>query len=359
MKYFWYYYFFIRSFYYLFTLFFVGDITQLGDNARYLAANKFRVVLTGDVSTSIVDSIGYLFSIFKFPVLQNFSFFLFSFLIIKWAVEELQLKNKINNLFLLLLLSTPSFCIWTSVLGKEVFGLFASAVIGVLFANFFVGDFKVSFRDMLAFVILLIFKKHYMPFIFEGLFLIWLYHKFKLNNAMTFMIGFVIIVSQLVLLYYIQETVDYFAMQMYEHFAGGNSTRDNIFVEEGDFFRYLPYSMFIAFWGPTVSEMKNSPLHFLTACESLLILFATIKLLTPFLLMSFTNCKKYCLYLMVLFITVGGILFIHAPFGVFNPGSAIRYRTNFIFLFLLLFMQFYIYFKDTSLIHSPILSNKH
>lgn len=346
MRYFWTKYFFIRIFYFLITIFFIGNLTtKFGDNERYTSATGYNFALD---STAIVDTVGYILSIFKLPVLQNLPIAICAFFIIKWAVDELQLRSKINNYLLLILLSLPSFCIWTSAIGKEIFGLFSSAVIGVLFINFFNGKFKIRFRDILAFAILLIFKKQYAPFIIQGLFFIWIYNKWKLNNITIFLLGFVCITLQIIFLLHIQETVDSLAMQMFDHFAGGNSTRDDIYLSNGDFFKHLPNSMFIAFWGPTIQEVKTSPVQLLAAIESLFIVISGIKFLIPFILKAFGNNPQYCLYFIVLIVTVGGILFVHTPFGVFNPGSAIRYRTNFIFLFLLIFLQFHIYFEKKS-----------
>lgn len=40
-----------------------------------------------------------------------------------------------------------------------------------------------------------------------------------------------------------------------------------------------------------------------------------------------------------------GILLVHYPFGVFNAGSATRYRTNYLFLFIILLMYLFSYYR--------------
>jgi hypothetical protein len=146
-----------------------------------------------------------------------------------------------------------------------------------------------------------------------------------------------------VALYLAYDEINTLSFMMYNHFGGANSSRTNIFINEGDFFRYAPLGMLVSFVGPTLSEMASSPANLIAGVEGVLILVFLIYLILRQLLRFLRYGQFNPTIIFPIMITVFGILFVHYPFGIFNPGSATRYRENFLFLFFILFLYMYIH----------------
>ncbi len=343
---FWFYYFLERVFYLFFDLYVYAKVSTLGDTSTYLAAgfNGMGNPLTN--STSLMSSVGGLIGKLTFHIdaLSNLPFMLLSFCIVKWVIEKLNIRERIGDSLTFILISLPNFCIWTSVLSKETVGLAFSAIFGVLFFNFFNGNFKLGWRDLIATYLCLLFKPQYFPFIFAGLTYIYLCHKIH-NVKQQFSLAIFIIFITIYILVILQPIVDELALQMYAHFNfAGASTRDNIFTAPGDFYRFAPWGMLQAFVGPNLNEIMHSPLNLLAAIESWFIVFVFLWLSKKAIIRLIYCGRLSPVPFFSIFITTIGILFIHYPFGIFNPGSAIRYRTNFLFLFIILFVYLYCYY---------------
>ena len=344
---FWLYYFIARIFFLLFDVFVYSKLTTLGDTGRYLDSG----VIKGNVffnSTAFMDMVGHILSRISMgnPILSNFPITIASFLCVKWVVQELRLREHINSALLFILISLPNFCIWTSVLSKEFFGLVFSSILGILFVNFINGNYRLHIRDYVAVYLCLLFKPQYFPFIFQGLLYIYLSRRLIKKANSRVILALLIIAANILFVYYISDIVNELSYQMYAHFDfAGTSTRSNIFTKEGDFFRYAPYGMFQSFMGPTFGEMIRNPLQLVAGIESLVIivLFIWLTYRCIFRVLLFGRISPIPIFSVL--ITTIGILFVHYPFGIFNAGSAIRYRTNFLFLFIILFSYLYIYYK--------------
>lgn len=354
---FWFTYFIIRVFYLLFAVLIFGRIATLGDTEQYLNAGLHFDVSAFYRSTFLMGciggSIGSLLG--GSNIISNFPFMLISFGVVKWAIDELNLRKFVGAPLILVLISLPNFCIWTSVCSKEVFGLIFSAIFGVLFVNFLEGRYRLGKRDFLAAYLCVLFKPQYFPFIVQALFLIYLMNeKFKTPKS-RLGVGVFFIACNLCGLYLLRDIVNEYADMMYVHFSldGAESTRDNIWLKEDDFFYKAPLGMFVAFWGPTLGEMIAKPTHLMAGLESVLLCVLLVYLCSRMLVRFLRGAKVHAVLFPVYFIVITGICLLHYPFGIFNPGSAIRYRTNFIFLFVLLFLHLYVYYKKSSknLIH--------
>lgn len=343
-KHFWFKYFIIRIFYFILTVEVITGLTTLGDTSRWLSLED----IGGDKinSTVITTYLGNCLISLGNPLMGNFLAMLFSFFVIRWAVDELKLREKMNNSFLLILISLPSFCIWTSIFGKEIFGLCFSAIIGVLVVHFMQKDYTIRLHDVFGILLCYCFKPQYLPFILQGLVYLYIVRKFRLNSSLASLLGFFVLFCNFWGLYLLQNTINELSFQMYDHFSfDDTSTRENIFLDDGDFFRHAPYGMLIAFCGPTFSEMKSSFIQCMAGLESSLILFAFAILIAPRIFYYFRTMLMFSIYDFTCLFVLGGILLSHYPFGIFNPGSAIRYRTNFIFLFTLILIEVFIHFK--------------
>jgi hypothetical protein len=87
--------------------------------------------------------------------------------------------------------------------------------------------------------------------------------------------------------------------------------------------------MFRAFLGPTVSEAAGNIFQLITLVESLLILGA----LTGFVLIRLPRIPVYGA--IIALFTVFWTMLANYPLGLANPGTAIRYRTDYILIIIL------------------------
>lgn len=347
---FWYIYFWIRFFYLLFAVLVYERVAGFGDANGYLNSGLFFSYKVFINSTDFMSCIGGLFGTFfgGMNVISNFPFMLYAFFIVRWTIKKLEFRKYVSSGLLLLLISFPNFCIWTSGCLKEIFGLTFSAIYAVLIINFLKGDYKIRWRDVLATYLCFLFKPQYFPFIFQGLLFIYIAGKWCHTCKSQLFWGFLILFCNLIFLYCINDIINQYAGMMYAHFdnAAATSTRENIFFKDNDFFREAPWGMFIAFFGPTLQEMGAKPLQLIAGLESLFIILSFIFLLGHFIARLLCLWKINITIFFSYFIIITGICFLHYPFGIFNPGSAIRYRTNFIFLFIVLFLYLYVYYRN-------------
>lgn len=345
---FWLKYFIIRLCYLFFTVFIYMNLISMGDMNRYLMPEVRFSPAVFYYSTALMDFIGGLSGIiFKNIILANFPFMLISFFAVKWTINKLEIRKYINNTLLLIIISLPHLCIWTSICSKEVFGLVFSAIFAVLIINFLNGNFKIQGRDLFAFYICFIFKRQYLPFIIQGLIFMYFAQKFLWKRRINqILLGLFFVMVNIIILFLIKDIINTYASGMYGYFSGGRSNRDNFFLYDNDFFKYIPWGMFIAFFGPTLSEMIQRPLQGLAGLESLFIIFLFVYLAKDVLFRFIIKGEIFIKMFLGYFFIFSGICFIHYPFGIFNPGSAIRYRTNFLFLFITLLLYLRVYYKQ-------------
>ncbi|WP_129007230.1 hypothetical protein [Arcobacter sp. CECT 8983] len=322
-----------------------GNITTLGDTYTYIYGLKLDYDNFWYFSTSMMSLLGLLStSIFGEP-LTHFPFLLLSFYGIYYSVSRLKLSNK--DLFIVLvLLSFPSFGIWTSIVSKESIGVFYMGVILGYFIDLMENkNRKIKLIEYFALYLLFVFKVQYLSAILS----IWVYIKlsnfFNLKGNGKLALLLIHIIIAIFFLYYFRDLINEISFKLPNHFSldGGSTRENNIWVNDYDVFINAPYGMFIGFWGPTFSEILEKPIQSFAFIESFIIFsFFSYFLFKAFILV--VNIKRINIfYFSILLMAVVWLLFVHYPFGVLNPGSAIRYRENFYgFLVVLLF---YIYQK--------------
>lgn len=340
---FWFYYFIIRLFYLVFAVMVYAKLTTLGDTELYLNAplgslSDFSFLLN---STKMMAAIGSVFGIFGGSnVMTNLPFTILSFFIVKWVIDKHHFRRYINNKLLLLILSLPNFCIWTDVCSKETVGLVFSTILGSLILDFLNGNYAIKKKHLFAIYLCLVFKPQYLAFIIQGLLVIYIMNRFCRTVTRKFIFGSLVVLCNLLLLYLVRDVINEYADIMYAHFdvSIAKSTRDNVWLKANDFFYEAPRGMFVAFFGPTVSEMLHTPTHLIAGIESCVLLIFFLILGSRFLYRLVYQYKLNVTIFFSYFIIITGIALLHYPFGIFNPGSAIRYRTNFLFLFILLFL---------------------
>jgi hypothetical protein len=339
----WVIYFFIKVFYLLFAVFIFSHLTTLGDTFDYLNTPLHFSPAVFYSSTALMQFMGGLFKlIFRADVIACIPFMVLSFYGIYYAVDRLDLYC--YSTYVIILFSMPNFGVWTSILGKDAVGCFFCSVIAVTIIKRLDGPYRLKLIDYFALYLCAIFKPQYLLFVLQAMAFLFLVSRFRDKKVLPLVLGIIIIAVNVTVLYLFRDLIDELAKGMAIHFQSGNaqSTRSEApWLEPYGFFYSAPYGMFISFFGPTYSEMLLKPAQLLSGIESAVILICFGLLFWPRL--------KYNLYFLrfdptvfiVYLIIFAGLLFIHYPFGFLNPGSAIRYRSNFYALFvLLLFYQF-------------------
>lgn len=325
-----------RLFFMFASVYVISRFTSLGDYERYSSAvfsESVKGLLTSPDDTyltfAIVSGLKGLFlgrMIFANIILNVIS-----------SLCILRLVHKIKHgfIFFLLLLS-PSFSIWSSYASKEVIIV---SLMALMFAEIisFLRDEKTYYIIGFACAALLMFYKLQLVLpIIQLILSIWVIKKYSRHS------GIVIIPLLLVInvlgIFIMRDYVDDLVRGIIIHFnTSARSTRDSTFLLKNyGFFVKLPYGMFITFFGPTISEINTSLLHLFTAIESAVIMGVSSVLLVfkgkKFIKPDFINIAVL-LNLMLL------LLFFQTPWGILNPGSAIRYRSDYyIFILVLIFL---------------------
>lgn len=331
---------FSKIFFLFFAEFVYSKLTRLGDTPRYLSAQVDFGLRSLTSSTHMMESTGEIFGIFPFP-LYHVPMCLLSWFGLRFLYMRLSGYGMINTylerLIFFLCFSIPSVGVWSSIHSKESVGVFfCSVVAGVLLdlvqfskrePTLF--NSRTIFVLIVALYLMFIFKPQYCIGVLT--FSVYILFSRYIKSSSTFFLLHLGLLFQLVLLYYFQPLVDMYALQMYSHFdtSIAKSTRSNIFLLEWDFYKNITWGMWIAFLGPTLSESYQSITNFMAFLEGcILTVFLLFVILSP--LRSVYILRLNVRVLAVILGLIIWLLFVHYPFGIFNPGSAIRYRTNFI-----------------------------
>jgi hypothetical protein len=310
----------------------VARLTSLGDAGKYqkgTLSTSWEFLLS---STLFTKSVGDLLATFTFrdPILTNIAFQTLGFIGIYVFVKSLDVKER---KFVIPLILTPSFNLWSSVASKESIFIFALGFICAYVSNIYKGKDKFNFSYLLAFYIILIFKEHYII----AILLIIINSKLSLKwiaRDKTW-IATILPLLSLIPLYLFREYLGDLSLQLYNHFdtETARSTRSEFFITESDIFDKAFQGMLIAFIGPTLSEVltNHSPLFVVSFIESMLILtYLTWRILFN---LEKISLERYTIALS----SILWLMFAAYPLSILNPGSAIRYRTNYFLIIVLVF----------------------
>ena len=334
----------VKIMYMFFALFFYTKFTSLGDTARYLSGKTVGSATWYMNSTQMMDLLAYSFSIVLGPVLANLPFVFLSLFGIIYAVRRLELSN--NELVpLLIILSLPSFGVWTSIASKESITVFyLGIVLGFIIDLSKHKKIKNYTLIFFSFYLCFIFKPQYLIAIIEIIIFLYICRRIKLSGLGKLILLLIFFIFSFLVLYVGRDIINELSFVMPLHFSsGGNSTRINtIWIDDYDVFWNAPYGMFIGFFGPTFYEALSKTSHLLAFFESCLILIVFFYGILRLLLISIITQKFNIYFFSVFIIATMWILFVHYPFGALNPGSAIRYREGFFAFVVILFYFGYI-----------------
>ena len=320
----------------------VSSLTILGDSGSYQTAGS--VFLHADglgfladptevryLSTSLTYSIGAVLNIISGgnPHFVNFGFQCIAYF------GLYRLLTALTPAFrgpVALLLLTPSFNLWTSVASKEAITAFAVAIIARYIYR--IGQerqFGVGFLEVLAFLLIWIFKNQYLPSLAFLIGVSFFAQYFHQKSVVAIFAGLMTIVG----LFIFQDVLADLAFRVQIHWTsltGSNvgSTRPAFFQEAFDVILKAPLGMWLSFMGPTLGEVSRGMLHKVSFLESTFI----FGVLVYYVLVRLPSIPVYSF-------AIGGfalfwLLFGTYPFGVMNAGSAIRYRAGYLILVILI-----------------------
>lgn len=334
---FWAIYFLYRCFWSIFAQLFIPKMTILGDASQYQTAELPSSIGFLLSSTALTKTLGSLFSTLAFgnEILINLCFQILAFIGIYIFVNSLEETFKKRIIFFLLL---PSFNMWTSIASKEALVVLALGIVCSYIVSIYNKKAKLKFYHMLGFYLLLVMKPQFFIAILYLILGGMIVHRFKEKNIVLLFMGLL----SLIPLYIFKDQIDSISQLIYINFETflPSSTRENIFfVNRYDIFWNAPYGMFISFFGPTFNEALTNPLRFLTFFESTILCIVLICSI-------YNNFSHKPVYnLIISFFALFWILFVTYPLGIFNPGSAVRYRADYYLIVVFIVIYLYDYRK--------------
>ncbi len=335
-----------RLFFMLVSVYIISNFTKLGDYDRYIASDfmdSFVKFIGSPNDTYMTDVI---ISGLKKLFLGNIMFAnIIINVISSLAIVRLIRKMRYNIIFMILCLS-PSFSIWSSFASKEIIVVtFMALMLSEVIA--FLRDEKVNYLFAALAVFMLLFYKLQLVLPVLQLLLSVVILKRSNQHSGVVIIPLILVVNVLGI-FIMRDYVDDLVRSIIVHFSSASrSTRDSTFLMQNyGFFLNLPYGMFITFFGPTLGEISTSTLHLFTAIESTLIIGTLVYL---FIFKSKKFIKPDFIHVMVFINLLLLLMFFQTPWGILNPGSAIRYRADY---YLYILVLFYLYREDFFILKS-------
>jgi hypothetical protein len=296
-----------------------GHIPNAIANIQLAIANP--KIMMQDASTAMTKLVGGILGAMSGhdPIFSNLGFQTIGFIGLVILLHEIPVRQRMLFLGVLML---PSFTLWSSIASKESIVVSCLGILLAAALRLFLGKKHSIVLFSAALIVLYIFKPHFMiPFIYlYGLLLVAPYVKQRATLA------FIALGVTLVFLYLFRQEIDEYSR--YVDYAlgsmGGRSARPIFLTEQWDTFTKAPIGIYLAFTGPTYDEASNGILHMFSFVESLFMLF----LLGFMMVRRLPEIPVFSLILVLG--TTFWAAFTNYPLGASNPGTAIRYRTDWI-----------------------------
>lgn len=280
-------------------------------------------------ATVITKLIGAVFGMFVGgnPILINIGFQTLGFLGLVYFLQGL---NGTARRFAAILVMFPSFSVWSSIASKEAIVVFLTAVVARCILDIYRGRIGHVWWHMPAIVTLWLFKPQFTPAIIYSLGVPALVTCTRYRATGALIAG----VATLVVTYLLRDIIDDYVLRQVSglYSEPGNSNRTvRLIIDHYDYFLHAPAGMILAFIGPTLSEASSgNVLQFASFVES-------VGLVAMMLVWILPRVPRMPVYLAI----VGGfglfwIMFANYPLGLTNPGTAVRYRTDYQILVILM-----------------------
>lgn len=255
-------------------------------------------------------------------ILINIGFQAIAFSGILYFLRGLEPKTRT---FVLLLVMTPSFSVWSSIASKEAIVVFLVAVVARYVVDIYNNRDRLRLWHIAVLGLLYMFKPQFMPAV------LFVAGTSKLAGYVREPATFALLAgtASLALLYVMRDTVDTFSrlvsIWVFSE-VGGTQRSIPLITDQYDVFLKAPQGMLRAFIGPTLSEATNGMLQMISFLESA----AILAILTVFVAWRLFRIPVYSA--VVAAFTVFWTMFANYPVGVANAGTAVRYRTDYILL---------------------------
>ena len=236
----------------------------------------------------------------------------------------------------------PHFLIWSGSSSKEqlviIFGMF---VIGFAAKRLFLVQ-KLTFTSCFLVCFSLAFIYHIRPnyfLIYSTIFLTFLFasylNKVKIYRLSVGIWAFIFSLITMLAIFFMSAFTSFFSKdllnfmkQVESHFLDlpGRTNRYDIeWNTISDFFYNSLWGIPQGFIGPTLAESISKPIQFPVFLEGIVYLFVLCYLFTKLLKIAYAF-KRLRIYILPYFFVVFLIVFVSYPYGIFNPGSALRYK---------------------------------
>lgn len=258
------------------------------------------------------------------PILINIGFQTIAFVGLVRLLIAIPVPNRMYAAALVLL---PSFSLWTSIASKEAIVTMALATLSAHIVKMYDHRGRLGPVELFAAVVLFVFKAHYLAAI-AYFWTVTVVGRFLRQRAAFALVAGL---ASLTVLYLAREKVNRMADNVQALILAGTnvgrSTRAELFfVDPYDVFWRAPEGMFRAFFGPSLEQVGLSPLHLIAFLESSIL----IAVLGFLVLRELPRLPAYSV--IVASFVLFWIAFVNYPLGVMNPGSAIRYRSGWVIL---------------------------
>jgi hypothetical protein len=305
----------------LFALFIFNRFTPLVDsinyiNNYYLEDMHFRTLIVQHITNILVS--------LTTPLITHIFFSLFS----ASAIFYYALKSR-DNSWLLLILLFPSALTWTSIVGKEAIYFGCVGIFLVIWIDLI--KEKLSYRHLSLIIPLglcAMLRPHYTIGLLWLAISAFIIKNDKLSNrliALAFIITIVGIVYSL---------IPELALRAYEAInpTARASRNVTLIIQTLEAFKsQMSTGMLYGIIGPLPSELLRRPEFIAFFIEGIAVLIAPLAI--GFILFKKTleinNNVYFSNFIYGVLPAIIILVLIHAPFGILNPGSAIRWRVNF------------------------------
>jgi len=321
-----------------FALFIYGAFVKLGDSAGYAFNNK---IFTSNIFLNRTEFVEFVFSSITVVTHSVVITHIISSLFVAYCIYYTfrDLYYLINRYILWIAIMLPHFLVWSGVTTKELLSV-------ALFSVFIRQVFNIIQKDKISKKLLFIsgvlgvfIRPHYgiayLYLLVTTVLIMYTYNgKIKryskgviftiYGSLFLFVVGALYFTSELwegILLEVMNTSRNYFV-----HYSG-SSTRYNLEWDSvNDFISFLPNGIFLSLVGPSLSESFSRPLFFIALFEGLIFIGLLFYLYSTLFLRSLKSNFFLLVFLYSFVPSVILLLLAHYPLGVFNPGTALRYK---------------------------------
>ncbi len=345
----------------VYTYFIFSSFTSLGDIGSYLNPN-LEALYRNTLFNIYTSRQLYIKGFYSLPALIEISPYIFLFLfpllhIIIYYLIFHKIYSHINKLLFWILMFSPSTLAWTSVIGKEIVYIPLYLILINLFLIYFFKDkiYLISIFILLSFLFW-VRMPYTIPyiFLFFGIIFYKLYLRpnsiFKLNTTIFFIILFIlsVIVTYIFFSNYnsfinLIEHYMYIVRRLFIHnISHSENIRYNIeFFQISDLFKNLLWGIPISLIGPDFNEISKSPFKAAFFIDALISIVIFFYLISTILSKNINHFSKFIIFIYIPSVIL--ILLFHYPFGIFNSGTALRWKQSLLPLFIYFPLMFLAY----------------